>query len=123
MKKNEIVEPKAKKIEKVLKMHEHERIDEFYWLNERENPDVISYLESENKYSKSVLKSTEKFQGKLFDEMKKRALITGITGQDGSYLAELLLKKGYEVHGILRRVAIQNPEQRMWRINHLKKKI
>ena len=55
--------------------------------------------------------------------MKKRALITGITGQDGSYLAELLLKKGYEVHGILRRVAIQNPEQRMWRINHLKKKI
>ena len=60
---------------------------------------------------------------KTFDEMKKRALITGITGQDGSYLAELLLKKGYEVHGILRRVAIQNPEQRMWRINHLKKKI
>ena len=54
--------------------------------------------------------------------MKKRALITGITGQDGSYLAELLLKKGYEVHGILRRVAIQNPEQRMWRIC-LKKKI
>ena len=35
--------------------------------------------------------------------MSKRALITGITGQDGSYLAELLLKKGYEVHGIIRR--------------------
>ena len=35
--------------------------------------------------------------------MAKRALITGITGQDGSYLAELLLKKGYEVHGIIRR--------------------
>ena len=34
---------------------------------------------------------------------KKRALITGITGQDGSYLAELLLAKGYEVHGIVRR--------------------
>ena len=44
MKKNEIVEPKAKKIEKVLKMHEHERIDEFYWLNERDNPEVIEYL-------------------------------------------------------------------------------
>jgi GDPmannose 4,6-dehydratase len=55
--------------------------------------------------------------------MKKRALITGITGQDGSYLAELLLKKNYDVHGIVRRVAIQNPEQRMWRINHLIKKI
>ena len=43
MKKNEIVEPKAKKIEKVLKMHEHERIDEFYWLNERDNPEAVSY--------------------------------------------------------------------------------
>ncbi len=38
--------------------------------------------------------------------MTKRALITGITGQDGSYLAEFLLNKGYEVHGIVRRVAI-----------------
>jgi len=46
----------------------------------------------------------------------KRALITGITGQDGSYLAELLLSKGYEVHGIIRRVAIEDPEHRLWRI-------
>jgi GDPmannose 4,6-dehydratase len=49
----------------------------------------------------------------------KRALITGITGQDGSYLAELLLEKGYEVHGIVRRVAIEDPEHRLWRILHL----
>jgi GDPmannose 4,6-dehydratase len=46
----------------------------------------------------------------------KRALITGITGQDGSYLAELLLAKGYEVHGIVRRVAIEDPERRLWRL-------
>jgi GDPmannose 4,6-dehydratase len=52
------------------------------------------------------------------DEMK-RALITGITGQDGSYLAELLLEKGYEVHGIVRRVALEHPQARMWRIRHL----
>jgi GDPmannose 4,6-dehydratase len=49
----------------------------------------------------------------------KKALITGITGQDGSYLAELLLEKGYEVHGIVRRVAIEHPQARMWRIRHL----
>lgn len=49
----------------------------------------------------------------------KKALITGITGQDGSYLAELLLEKGYEVHGIVRRVAIEDPEHRLWRIKHL----
>jgi GDPmannose 4,6-dehydratase len=51
--------------------------------------------------------------------MKKKALITGISGQDGSYLAEFLLRKGYEVHGIVRRVAIQDPEQRLWRIQHI----
>ena len=45
-----------------------------------------------------------------------RALITGITGQDGSYLAELLLERGYEVHGIVRRVALEDPEHRMRRI-------
>ncbi len=45
----------------------------------------------------------------------KKALITGITGQDGSYLAEFLLEKGYEVHGIIRRASVSNTE----RINHL----
>lgn len=49
----------------------------------------------------------------------KKALITGITGQDGSYLSELLLDQGYEVHGIVRRVAIEHPQARMWRIRHL----
>jgi GDPmannose 4,6-dehydratase len=45
----------------------------------------------------------------------KRALITGITGQDGSYLAELLLEQGYEVHGVVRRASTSN----YWRIEHL----
>ena len=49
----------------------------------------------------------------------KRALITGITGQDGSYLAELLLEKGYAVHGIVRRVALEDPTHRLWRIQHI----
>jgi GDPmannose 4,6-dehydratase len=49
----------------------------------------------------------------------RRALITGITGQDGSYLAELLLDKGYEVHGIVRRVALEDAEHRMPAIRHL----
>ena len=49
----------------------------------------------------------------------KRALITGITGQDGSYLAEHLLAEGYEVHGIVRRVALEDPRRRFNRIAHL----
>ncbi len=51
--------------------------------------------------------------------MRKKALITGITGQDGSYLAELLLEYGYEVHGIVRRVALEDPIQRLWRLRNI----
>ena len=53
----------------------------------------------------------------------KKALITGITGQDGSYLAELLLDKGYQVHGVVRRVALEDPEHRLARIKHILDKI
>jgi len=49
----------------------------------------------------------------------KRVFITGITGQDGSYLAEFLLDKGYEVHGMVRRVALEDPSHRLWRIKHI----
>ena len=55
--------------------------------------------------------------------MKKVALITGITGQDGSYLAELLLSKGYEVHGIVRRVALEDETHRLWRVRKILKDI
>ena len=51
--------------------------------------------------------------------MKKKALITGITGQDGSYLAEHLLSLGYEVHGLVRRVALEDPQRRFTRIEPL----
>jgi GDPmannose 4,6-dehydratase len=51
--------------------------------------------------------------------VKKKALITGITGQDGSYLAEHLLSLGYEVHGLVRRVALEAPETRVGRITHI----
>lgn len=51
--------------------------------------------------------------------MGRKALVTGITGQDGSYIAEFLLSKGYEVHGIVRRVAFENPRHHLWRVKHI----
>ena len=45
-----------------------------------------------------------------------KALITGISGQDGSYLAELLLNQGYEVHGLVRRAALEEPHKKLWRV-------
>ena len=54
---------------------------------------------------------------------KKKALITGITGQDGSYLAEHLLSLGYEVHGIVRRVALEDPIHHLWRLLSIKDRL
>src|SRR5437660_5589296 len=55
--------------------------------------------------------------------MNRKALITGITGQDGSYLAELLLSKGYEVHGLVRRVALEDPGNRLKRLDAARDRI
>lgn len=64
--------PKAKKINKKLTAHGEVRIDPYYWLNERENPEVIQYLEQENEYCDFVMKDTELLQRELFEEMKSR---------------------------------------------------
>src|SRR5947209_4114013 len=53
----------------------------------------------------------------------KRALITGVTGQDGSYLAEHLLEEGYEVHAFVRRVALEDPARRFTRVSHLLERV
>src|ERR1700730_5093178 len=53
----------------------------------------------------------------------RRAFITGITGQDGSYLAELLIAKGYEVHGLVRRVALEDPGHRLGRIADIRDRL
>ena len=64
--------PKARKTEKILTVHNDTRIDPYFWMNERENPEVIQYLEEENAYSDFVLKDTEDLQNELFEEMKAR---------------------------------------------------
>ena len=64
--------PKAKKMPTLLTKHGDERLDNYYWLNDRENPEVIEYLNAENKYTKEVLSHTEGFQKNLFDEMVGR---------------------------------------------------
>lgn len=64
--------PKAKKIEKILDTHGDRRVDNYFWLNERENPEVIKYLEEENAYAEFAMKDTEQLQQHLFEEMKAR---------------------------------------------------
>ena len=67
-----IIEPKAKIIPKELVAHGDVRIDDYYWLNERENSEVVAYLEEENAYYQASTAHTKVFQEQLFEEMKSR---------------------------------------------------
>ncbi|WP_010179354.1 S9 family peptidase [Aquimarina agarilytica] len=64
--------PKAKIVNKELNVHNDPRIDSYFWLNQREDKEVIDYLETENAYFKENMRHTEDFQKSLFEEMKAR---------------------------------------------------
>jgi len=64
--------PKATVKPKELVTHGHKRIDNYYWLNDRENPEVIDYLKAENAYTEKMMSPSKKLQDRLFDEMKAR---------------------------------------------------
>ncbi len=67
-----ITPPTAQKIDKHLEIHGDVRIDPYFWLNDRENPEVIDYLERENNYYDKMTAHTKDFQTDLFEEMKAR---------------------------------------------------
>ncbi len=67
-----IVPPRAKTIPEHLEIHGDVRVDNYYWLNDRENPEVIDYLEKENTYCEGIMAHTKDFQNDLFEEMKSR---------------------------------------------------
>ncbi|KFF05853.1 protease 2 [Flavobacterium reichenbachii] len=69
---NDIVAPKAKVIPKTLKKHKETRIDNYFWLNDRENSEVIDYLNQENSYYQNMTAHTKDLQGNLYEEMKSR---------------------------------------------------
>ncbi len=69
VKRHDITPPVAEKIPKELTIHGETRIDNYYWLNERDNPKVKEYLEAENEYTASVMKHTKEFQKDLYEEM------------------------------------------------------
>ena len=69
---NNITAPKAKVIPKSLKKHKETRIDDYFWLNDRENPEVIDYLNQENSYYENMTSHTKDLQESLYEEMKGR---------------------------------------------------
>jgi len=70
--KEKIMPPVAKKVAKELTVHGDTRVDNYYWMNDREDPEVIAHLEAENAYKDGVMKHTQPLQDKLFDEIKSK---------------------------------------------------
>ncbi len=90
--------PMAKKVAKELTIHDHTRIDNYFWLKEREDPEVIDYLNSENSYLKDVMSHTEDLQTNLFEEMKGRIKETdeSVPYKDNGYFYITRYEEGLE---------------------------
>jgi len=71
--------PVAKKIATKLEKHGHARIDDYYWLKERDNPEVTNYLKAENQYTEAIMAHTKGLQETLFEEFKARIKQTDIS--------------------------------------------
>ena len=114
MKKNELVEPMAKKVDKILKMHDHERNDEFYWLNERGNQEVIDYLNAENDYRDAYMKDYKSLENELFEEIKSRIKEddTSVPYLDNGYYYYTRYEKGKQYPIYCRKKDdLSNPEE------------
>lgn len=71
-KKEKVMPPVAKKIPKEMTVHGHTRVDNYYWMNDREDPEVIAHLEAENAYKDAMMKHTNTLQESLYDEIKSK---------------------------------------------------
>ncbi|MFY0645045.1 MAG: S9 family peptidase [Bacteroidia bacterium] len=116
--------PKAKKIPKELLIHGDLRIDNYYWLNDRENTDVIDYLNSENDYTKEQLKHTENFQDELYNEIIGRIKKddTSVPYFKNGYWYYSKYEKGDE-HPIFcrKKASLDNEEEIFLNVNELAK--
>ena len=124
MLKTEILPPKAKKIAKELHVHEETRIDNYFWMNDREHPDVIKFLEDENEYNAQITAHTQEFQKDLFEEMKSR-----IKEDDESvpykhngywYYARFEKGKDYPIYA-RKKESLEAPEEILFNVNEMAK--
>jgi oligopeptidase B len=114
--------PEAKAIPKRLEKHGHVRIDNYYWLKERENPEVIEYLEAENKYTAAMMSHTRDLQETLFKEFKARIKQTDVSVpyRKNGYFYYSRTEEGrdYPIHCRKKR-SLEAPEEIMLDVNRV----
>ena len=114
--------PVAKKIPKELSLHGHTRIDDYYWLRDRDNPEVIAYLEAENDYEKKAMAHTERLQEKLIGEFQnlEEQPNQPVTYRKGDYLYYERFEKGKQYPIYCRKeVSIEADEEVLLDANQL----
>ncbi len=116
--------PRAEKIEKELTIHGDTRVDPYYWLNERDNPKVIQYLEDENAYLQTVMEGSMKFRDQLFDEIISRIRQddASVPFFDNGYFYYTRFEKGGEYPIYCRkRASLEASEEVMLNVNEMAK--
>ena len=71
--------PRARAIPRVEVIHGHTRVDDYYWMRERSDPEVVAYLEAENRHTESVMRHTQDLQEQLYQEMRTRIKETDLS--------------------------------------------
>ncbi len=114
--------PVAKVVPKELETHGHVRIDNYYWLNDREDPEVISYLEAENEYMQAMMAHTEELRATLFEEIKGRIKQTDLSVpyREGDFFYYSRTEDGKEYAIYARKPgSLEAPEQVVLDVNEL----
>ncbi|MGA2533851.1 MAG: S9 family peptidase [Candidatus Aminicenantales bacterium] len=116
--------PQAEIIPKQLTLHGHTRIDNYYWLNERENPKVLEYLKAENAYTEAVMKPTEALQEKLYQEIVGRIKQTDLSvpyrSEGYYYYTRFEEGKDYPVY-CRKKGSLEAPEEVVFNVNEMAK--
>ena len=116
--------PVAKKVPHVTEVNGHKMVDNYFWLRDKSNPEVRAYLEQENAYTDAVMKPTEPFQKKLYDEMLGRIKETDVEVpyKEGDYFYYIRTEAGKQYPIRCRKKASMDaPEEVLLDVNELAK--
>src|SRR6267378_4274794 len=118
------VPPAAKKVPKSTEINGHTLVDNYFWLRDKQNPEVKAYLDAENSYTDAVMKSTEALQKKLYDEMLSRIKETDIEVPykegDYFYYSRTETGKQYQIH-CRKKGGMDAPEEVVLDVNEMAK--
>lgn len=119
----ELEPPKAKIVPKTIELHGDKRSDEYFWLRERDNPEVRAYLEAENRYTEARMKDTEALQKRLYEEIVGRIQEDDVSApvHRGGYLYYSVTRKGLQYQINCRRKGPSGAEEVLLDSNELAK--